>query len=430
MKNFILHLIFYFAGLSAQGQWIQLNSDTAHDYSSVFFLNPDTGFICGSAINPSTFGYDGVIVRTMDGGSTWDTLHNDFNLMDIFFINDSIGFTGGQDGSVYKTVDMGTTWLFADNIGNNNDYSNLYFTNSDTGLFHDYYGAIILYTPLLFPPSSWIINSPANTWYWGTGALDFTQNIGYFSGGNGVFAKSFDQGMSWNYFNCDSNIFVFDAKMTDSNHIVIVGGTDDSAWGVGENGKSTVSLDGGITWSSPNQFAPHDIAGVDFYDNLHGYSVGGVHSFLYSSLAPVGSIWYTSDGGFNWSLVDSSYDDQISDILIVNDSLAFAVGANGLILKNAIDFNALGIEPESENVNISIYPNPVLDNFKIKIDNLHLKNINVNVFDVTGRLIDKFQISETHSSATISTQTWDNGIYSIKLQIGDTFVTKKIVKIM
>ncbi len=429
MKRILLFLALLFLTIKVQGQWIQLNSDTTLDYSSIYFLNSDTGFICGSAYDPISFGYGGVIVRTLDGGTTWDTTHVWANLMDIYFINDSIGFTGGQDGTVFKTVDMGANWSFVDNIWNNNDYSNLYFINQDTGLFQDYLGIIFLYTPLIFPSSSLIIDSPADTWNWGTGELDFTQNIGYFAGGYGVFAKSFDQGMSWNYFNCDSNIFVFDAKMTDNNHIVIVGGTDDSALGVGENGKSTVSLNGGITWSPTNQFAPHDIVGIDFYDNVHGYCVGGVHSFLYSSLDPVGSIWYTSDGGFNWTLIDSSYNDQITDLLVVNDSLAFAVGANGLILKNAIDFNALGIASESKNVDISIFPNPVLDILKIKIDNLHLQYISVQVIDVTGRLLEKFQLPEIHGTASINTQNWDSGIYSIQLQIGDSFLNKKIVKI-
>ncbi len=126
--------------------------------------------------------------------------------MDIYFLNDSIGFTGGQDGAIFKTIDMGANWNFVDNIGNNNDYSNFYFTNQDTGLFQDYLGLIILYTPLVFPSSSLILDSPANTWIWGTGELDFIQNIGYFAGGYGVFAKSYDQGMSWSYFNCDSNL--------------------------------------------------------------------------------------------------------------------------------------------------------------------------------------------------------------------------------
>ena len=429
MKKFILSITILTLSLNVQGQWIQLNSDTTLDYSSIYFLNPDTGFICGSAYHPFTFSYDGVIVRTLDGGTTWDTTYIWPNLMDISFINDSIGFTGGQDGAVIKTVDMGENWNIVDNIGNNNDYSNLFFTNQDSGLFQDYNGLIILYTPLVFPSSSLIIDSPANTWYWGTGELEFTQNTGYFAGGYGIFAKSFDQGISWTYFNCDSNIYVFDAKMTDSNHIVIVGGTDDSALNVGENGKSTVSLNGGIAWSTINQFAPHDIVGVDFYDNLHGYCVGGVHSFLYSSLDPVGSIWYTSDGGFTWSLVDSSYNDQITDILVVNDSLAFAVGANGLILKNAIDFNALGLNQPEEILNFSVYPNPVNDNLTVSIDKSSIQNIDVSIFDLTGRLVNSFQLLSIKGSVNINTTSWDNGIYSIKVQIGDKFLNKKIVKI-
>ncbi len=63
MKRILFSLIILFFGFKTQGQWIQLNSDTAHDYSTIFFLNPDTGFICGSAYDLISFGYDGVIVE-------------------------------------------------------------------------------------------------------------------------------------------------------------------------------------------------------------------------------------------------------------------------------------------------------------------------------------------------------------------------------
>ncbi len=429
MKRILFSLIILFFGFKTQGQWIQLNSDTAHDYSTIFFLNPDTGFICGSAYDPISFGYDGVIIRTLDGGTTWDTTHVWPNLMDIYFLNDSIGFTGGQDGAIFKTIDMGANWNFVDNIGNNNDYSNLYFTNQDTGLFQDYLGLIILYTPLVFPSSSLILDSPANTWIWGTGELDFIQNIGYFAGGYGVFAKSYDQGMSWSYFNCDSNLYVFDAKMTNPNHVVIVGGTDDQ-WVIGDAGKSTVSFDGGLSWSSINQFATHDIVGVDFYDDLHGYCVGGVNSLYYwTGFTPMGSIWYTNNGGMTWSFVDSSYNDQIKDLFIVNDSLAYAAGNNGYILKNTSHVSTLGILENDNELNIMMKPNPVRDILSIQFNNKHNHALTISILDITGRLIKSFELPRNENNLKFDTEFMEGGIYFIR--IGDERIseTRKIIKI-
>jgi hypothetical protein len=221
MKNLIFSIFLLFSSINVHGQWIQLNTDTLFDYNSVHFINPDTGFVCGSV----NLGWDGVIVRTMDGGTSWDTIILPISLADISFVNDSVGFTGGQDGGIYKTTNTGDSWSFLGGFGNNSDLSNIYFINQDTGLVHDFYGNIGLFTPGFLPPTSLILNSTADTWFPGTGELSRTQNIFYVAGGNGKFLKSFDNGSTWNYFNCDSNLYLFDAKMIDQNNIVIVGGT-------------------------------------------------------------------------------------------------------------------------------------------------------------------------------------------------------------
>lgn len=150
----------------SMAQWVQLNNDTLNDYSSIFFLNADTGFVVGSGLGPVTQSYDGVILRTLDGGVTWDTTHIWPNLMDVQFINSTVGFAGGQDGAIYKTTDMGNSWNFIGNVGNNFDFSNFYFFNEDSGLVQTFDGFIDLYKPFASPSTSLIINSPASTWFW------------------------------------------------------------------------------------------------------------------------------------------------------------------------------------------------------------------------------------------------------------------------
>jgi photosystem II stability/assembly factor-like uncharacterized protein len=423
MRRFIFLLLLLLSELNVNGQWIQLNSDTLHDYNSVYFINPDTGFVCGSVY----LGWDGVILRTMNGGISWDTTFLGYSLADISFINDSVGFTGGQDGGIYKTTDTGNNWNFLGSFGNNNDFSNIYFLNQDTGIVHDFYGTIGLFTPGLFPPSSNFFNSTADTWFPGTGELSRTQNIFYAAGGYGKFLKSIDNGMSWNYFNCDTNFYVFDAKMTDQNHIVIVGGTATQTTSL-EYGKSTVSQDGGLTWSTPNQFAPHDIVGVDFYDSLFGYSVGGINSVWWYNPNAVGSLWQTSDGGYNWTLVDSNYSDLLTDIQVVNDSLAYAVGFDGTILKNVTHYTSLGLNPNDIMQSISIFPNPFNAEITIQLPNSHPNDIEINVFDVTGRMIIQQAIHSTKQIVSLNAETWSDGVYFIQMKRVNHNIVKKAIK--
>lgn len=423
MKKILFVLLLLLSELSVQGQWIQLNTDTLYDYNSVYFLNPDTGFVCGSVY----YGWDGVILRTLDGGNSWDTTLLGYSLADISFVNDSTGFTGGQDGGIYKTTDTGNNWTFIGNFGNNFDYSNIYFLNQDTGIVHDFNGTIGFYTPALIPSSSNFFNSSADTWFPGTGELNKTQNTFYVAGGYGKFLKSFDYGLSWNYFNCDSNFYLFDAKMIDQNHIVVVGGTDTQLTLV-EYGRSTVSMDGGLNWSSPNQFAPHDIVGVDFYNNMVGYSVGGINSVWWNNPDAVGSMWKTIDGGYTWTLVDSSFIDLLSDILIVNDSLAYAVGFNGTILKNSTHNSALGIIQNEQSPAFSIFPNPFDANLTIQLSDVHAKNTEIEVFDVTGRIIFKSEIPSIKNSISLNTDSWSDGVYFIQIEVANNITIKKAIK--
>ncbi|MBK6641922.1 MAG: T9SS type A sorting domain-containing protein [Bacteroidetes bacterium] len=216
-------------------------------------------------------------------------------------------------------------------------------------------------------------------------------------------------------------------KMIDQNNIVIVGGTDTQLTNI-EYGKSTVSNDGGLTWSTPNQFAPHDIVGVDFYNNQIGYCVGGINSVWFFNPNAVGSLWQTSDGGYNWTLVDSSYSDLLSDIQVVNDSLAYAVGFDGTILKNATHYTSLGLNSNDFIQNISIFPNPFNTNLTIQLPYSQPKAIEIIVFDITGRVITQEALNSTNQKIVLNSETWSDGVYFIQMKLSNSIIVKKAIK--
>lgn len=66
--------------------------------TSIWFFNENQGIICGS-----TNDYKGRLLLTNDGGNNWqeiDTFDNILN--DIYFVNDSLGWTVGSNGAIYK----------------------------------------------------------------------------------------------------------------------------------------------------------------------------------------------------------------------------------------------------------------------------------------------------------------------------------------
>lgn len=423
MKRILPVLLLFLISTSAHSQWVQLNTDSVHDYSAIYFLNSDTGFVCG--VENYTSG-DGIILRTLDGGDSWDTtrLAGTGWLMDIQFLNSNIGFTGGEDGGIYKTTDMGSTWTPFPSCSFPYDFASFYFHNSDTAFVLSFDGQLKIYTPGTIPTCSIIGNVGATGFIPGTGEVSFYSNsIGYVAGGNGKFLKSIDFGNSWQNFNCDSSLYIHDAKMIDFNQIIIVGGT---SWtNSNEFGASTVSFDGGVSWSTNNIFSPHNIMATDFYNNNFGICVGGANS-IFSTTYSVGSIWSTNDAGMNWMLVDSSYSDQLTDILIVNDSLAFAVGMNGKILRNKALFGSVGIE-EVKQESVSIFPNPFSKYIKIVRDEKHQIS-SISILNSSGMLVSKDTLL-SGKQWIVDTSLWSIGVYFLRIVTSERSTIHKIIKI-
>jgi photosystem II stability/assembly factor-like uncharacterized protein len=71
------------------------------------FVNADTGFASYNA-----FSQPSKIIRTLNGGSSWDTIvFNHGQLFDFAFSNADNGFVVNDSGSIYRTFDGGISWL-------------------------------------------------------------------------------------------------------------------------------------------------------------------------------------------------------------------------------------------------------------------------------------------------------------------------------
>ena len=147
--------------------WIVIrngNFGEGRSYDGLFFLNKDTGWICG-------IGY--YILRTTDGGSTFDSSYlfwgelsdmyfKDFNngiicadgavfkttnagvnwfdtnvpTIGVFYrfnklavVNDTVWVAGGGNPPIYKSSDLCDTWIITDTIRNSTIYGLTFLTN-------------------------------------------------------------------------------------------------------------------------------------------------------------------------------------------------------------------------------------------------------------------------------------------------------------
>jgi hypothetical protein len=86
-----------------------------------------------------------------------------------------------------------------------------------------------------------------------------------------------------------------------------------------------------------------------------------------------------------------------------------------------------GIAENQSQTNVSVYPNPSNGQFQFTVDGSHVaKNCKMEIYNVLGERIYKFDITNTKSDIDLSNQT--NGIYFVKIYTGQTILTKRIVK--
>src|SRR5687768_13001381 len=117
MKNAILTILILAAsGITASAQWTKISAGTSLQLNKVFFPSKNVGYIVP---------YKGPLLRSLDGGNSWESLTSmetssgSFGSADnsIFFLSDNIGFISTIDQGmprIYKTTDMGSTNTWVD----------------------------------------------------------------------------------------------------------------------------------------------------------------------------------------------------------------------------------------------------------------------------------------------------------------------------
>jgi hypothetical protein len=84
-------------------------------------------------------------------------------------------------------------------------------------------------------------------------------------------------------------------------------------------------------------------------------------------------------------------------------------------------------EEQKENVNINVYPNPSSDFIAVQINTITRENVNVELYDISGKLVQKTSIYQGSTIAYFDTRTLYAGTYVVKLYAGKAITNKTIV---
>jgi photosystem II stability/assembly factor-like uncharacterized protein len=192
---------------AGQTGWYPLNTGVKTYLRDVAFISPDSGFAVGAA---------GTLLRTTDGGSSWNLVNisadsNDY-LLRIRFVTSRLGFIVGRYSiSAY-------------------DYRTLILRTTDGGATWDRYGPDTLgyFDNLSFADAS----------------LGYLMG-GVYTTGHGLIAKTTDSGVTWDYINSSaSNPFAATSRAQFRSPSIVLAAMS------GEQQSSLYqTIDSGVKWS-------------------------------------------------------------------------------------------------------------------------------------------------------------------------------------
>jgi photosystem II stability/assembly factor-like uncharacterized protein len=285
------------------------------------------------------------LLRTTDGGLTWNILSNSFSGKDIFFINENIGWAVGALGLILKSTNGGIDWI-KKSSGNTSTLVSSCFYDQNIGWAVGDNGVIIKTTD---SGNNWLVKTS------GTDTLlnsihFYNENIGYAVGDHGTILSSTNGGESWARTNLTNNhfrgVYTFDENNTiivgtsgnilkttnggtnwniiniGSNHSLnnVIFNNDSIGWASANQGNIFKTTDMGITWQRRQIGGSQTFLSIFFTNELVGW-VGGNEQQLYK----------TSDGGESW--IPIAVPITINSIFFVNENIGWISGSNGNIYK-------------------------------------------------------------------------------------------------
>ena len=238
--------------------------------NSIFFVNNKIGYVVGGKSSCEGTGctvLGSVVYKTIDSGENWKKLNIPYEwseLNSVSFINENIGFAVGL-GLYIKTKDGGNTWKQFE-LNYHGLITKIIFINSQTGFCAGLFGNIFKTSD---QGDSWIKCDNESDGH----IYDFcfvNEKVGY-AGGEKKVVKTIDGGETWRIL-ADSPSEIYFIHFSDVNNGIAIGkghytGGDFGIW----TKAIYTTSDGGITWEKKDNIKFG--YSTSFYDKYNGYSV-------------------------------------------------------------------------------------------------------------------------------------------------------------
>ncbi len=322
--------------------WVTTNAHMA-EIKDAKFLDTSIGFLAGYG------GNDGVIVRTSDGGATWNTVFDDSlpgTLLKIAFVSKTTAVVVGTEGKMCRTTDQGLTWTELPKI-DYDEFPDVSFSSNGFGYSIDFYAGTLfshdsgatwrnidLFNErdnvkinfsdslhggfLTDAPNLYLTSDGGNEWYCPLSSRAYLQDfvrigdsviIAVGQGYNGTVFRSTNSGDSWT-----------ERRGVDS--LLSVARFENGTLYIAGPNRLLISPDSGLTWSS-DTLSSGFIVDLSFSTPIIGALVDAN-----------GRLWQTHDRAHTWT-VDSKAPVNLQKLQMMDDSTLLVL--SGMSLQRSTD---------------------------------------------------------------------------------------------
>ena len=411
MKKLLIIILAMICQFGYGQNWQSINSPTSKNIRSCSFIDKDLGWI----ITQDS------IFKTTDGGNTWTNqtypptpAFNSRHFNSIHFINQNVGVIGcgnylytgvdqSQVSSILWTNDGGNTWEYKHLGGQNSYIIDAKLASPTVAYAVAQYGKLKKTTD---GGNTWT-NANYTSYYTGSQLFPINQDIVYFAGLNnilfgGAFGSTVNGGANWMVTPVSNDTSMQAIYFTDG----MIG------WLGGYNGEILATSNGGASWTPCSTSTTGNISGIAFRNNIIGWATTNA-----------GEILKTIDGGSNW-ITEYNQNSGLSAISFPGmDTIGYAVGDSGMILKYTYLTSAQSPVVTSE---LQVFPNPANSKITIMSDYFNKPNSTITIHNILGKKVITQKSLGNPSQLDIS--SLENGVYLIRIDNGKHEIIKRFIK--
>lgn len=397
-----------------QTDWYTVPVNTTKKLTTIDFPSEMVGYIAGDS---------GVMLKTVNGGETWNEVSYSgiqspsgaIHFSDIDFVDEMNGFVVVRDNSIgpFMTTDGGLTWVEDQPLGNLCYKRCVYPFGTDDWLLA---GAGCFQSAIVqrrnsggWTEASMNYESFNPTEY--IAEVDFSGNVGIAAMNAPYLLRTADGGATWDTI--PTGIFGVHTSVRFANAQTCYAGYNDNGNGFG----ILVSTDAGLTWTQ-------DMGSATFFYpaflSVTSASNGDVYSGAAPSSWPGGLIFELSGGGWTYSNVDQ----PVNDMASYGTDITFGVGDSGLVVVNTQLSQLSAPEVNTGEMNpFGVYPNPCEN--VLHIQGLPEESTTIALCDFSGKQIHVYSAG----TGPLDVSSLEPGVYFIRAVSTEGIASVRVVKV-